>query len=417
MASHHKPNRLHRSARGALALWTVAVVGLSACGGGDDDAQPLLAEADPQPATLTPKMAAAVQANAAVPLEKKAADLARRMGKPPQFLVGLGGAQVEDVRAQGVQPDLYDRYLVGIGPGSWPSWNSPAGAYVGVVAQEAAAVGAVPMFTLYQMAAWGDGNLSGLRQRTYMRQYWNNVRILVKALGQWGRPALLNLEPDFWGYAQRLSADPNRLTVQVKSVNPDCANQPNTATGMAACLLQMVRQEAPQTLVGFVPSSWGDLAGTEVAYLRRLGAHQADYVAIQTLDRDAGCFEAGYTDHDALCNRPNPEPYLWDDTNQRSPNFTQHLQAVRAIHEGLGLPVVWWQTPMGVPSDAPGGSPGAFRDNRSRYFLTRTQELVNAGGAAAVFSPGHHTQTDLRTDGGQHQRLSAAYRAAPVPLP
>jgi hypothetical protein len=354
-----------------------------------------------------------------VPLAQKAGALAADLGKPRRLLLGLGdtSASVAEIRAQGLAPDLYDRYLVGVGAGSWPTWNSPAGAYVGVVAAAAESVGAVPMFTLYQMATLGDGNLSGLADATFMRGYWDNVRVLATQLRAWNKPAVVNFEPDFWGYAQRISADPALHFAHVASQNPDCANQPNSVAGMAQCLMQMLRAAAPKVRMGFPPSSWGDLVNTEVTYMRRLGAHQADLVVLQTLDRDAGCFEAGYTGDNALCTRPSPVPYYWDASNLRSPSFTEHFALARRLHEGLELPVVWWQTPMGVPSDTPGGTAGAFRDNRVAYFLSQPQALVNAGGAAVVFSPGHPSQTSIRTDRGQYQRLSTQYLAAPVALP
>jgi hypothetical protein len=99
------------------------------------------------------------------------------------------------------------------------------------------------------------------------------------------------------------------------------------------------------------------------------------------------------------------------------PTFTEHFAIARNLHVGLGLPLLWWQTPMGVPSATTGGSRNAFRDNRVEYFLTRSSEIVAAGGMGVVFSPGHVTQTDINTDGGQFKRLSTQYLAAPAALP
>ena len=43
---------------------------------------------------------------------------------------------------QHIQPDIIDTYLVGVGSGSWPTWNSPSGAYVGIVAANDKAINA-----------------------------------------------------------------------------------------------------------------------------------------------------------------------------------------------------------------------------------------------------------------------------------
>jgi hypothetical protein len=52
-----------------------------------------------------------------------------------------------------------------------------------------------------------------------------------------------------------------------------------------------------------------------------------------------------------------------------------------------------------------------------RYFLNHGSELVNAGGVAVVFSPGHVSQTNLDTDGGQFKALSTSYLNKPAALP
>ena len=120
-----------------------------------------------------------------------------------------------------------------------------------------------------------------------------------------------------------------------------------------------------------------------------------------------------------MCIRDSPSsvPYWWDATNQTTPSFASHFAIARQFHEGLGLPLIWWQTPLGVSSTTPGGTKGNFRDNRVEYFLTKPNELVAAGAAGVVFGEGHVTQTTIDTDGGQFKRLSTRYFAAPAALP
>ena len=104
--------------------------------------------------------------------------------------------------------------------------------------------------------------------------------------------------------------------------------------------------------------------------------------------------------------------WYWDDAA-----FAAHLAWGQLLSTTIRLPLVWWQTPMGVPSATPGGSDGQYRDNRTQYFLTRTGELVNVGGLGAVFSQGAGNQTGIDSDGGQFQRLSGQYLANPAWLP
>ena len=324
------------------------------------------------------------------------------------------------IQTQNLKPDIYDRYVGGVGANDWTTWNSPAGAYVTLVAGEAASVGAVPMFTLYQMAAQGNGNLSVLNDSSFMSEYWSNVQLLFKTIAAYNKPTLVNFEPDFWGYAQAAApnGDPTQLFAYV-NINSDCASLPNNIVGVAGCLIAEARKYAPKAYVGFPPTSWGDPndpAGV-IAFMNAIGAQHADFITAETLDRDAGCFETMNTTYG--CSRNGTATgWYWDETNTTTPNFSQHLATVLTWHNGIGgLPVLWWQTPEGVPSSTPGGSAYNYRDNRVHYFLTHVSELVAVGGLGAVFSTGEDYQTNISTDGGQFQSLSGTYFAAPVSLP
>lgn len=343
-----------------------------------------------------------------------AAQLAVKLGKPARLLVGLGGGNaVAQIQAQSLAPDIYDRYLVGAGTSTaWPTWNSPSGDYVRVVASAADSVGAIPMFTLYQMATNGDGNLSGLSNSTFMAAYWANVKLMYQKIAVYNKPALVNFEPDFWGYVQLQAAngDPAAMFAYVNS-NSDCSTLPNNVVGIAGCLIKMARQYAPKAYVGFPPSSWGAYGNVPavVSFMNTLGADQADFIVAQTSDRDAGCFEV--VPQPSYCIRSG-SPWYWNNSG-----FAQHFANVTIWHNGIGgLPVLWWQTPMGVPSSTAGGADNHYRDNRVEYFLTHPAELVAAGGVGVVFGSGEIHQTDITTDSGQYQRLSAAYLANPTPL-
>lgn len=341
------------------------------------------------------------------------ADLAAALGRPARLLVGLGSAEQSDIAAQGITPDIFERYLVGAGQNlesGWQTWNSPEGAYVDIVAGAADAVGAVPMYTLYMSTARGEGNLAYLGDTTFMVQYWRLVKLLYQRLAIYGKPALVSVEPDFWGFveSQAPGGEPTQVAVQV-TVEPDCAAYANDLTGMAACHIHLARTYAPQARMGFPPSSWGDI-DANIAFMGKVGVGAADFVVLQTVDRDAGCYEAGIDD---ACTRRID---YWDESNTTSPNFREYLAIAKKYRDGLGRPLIWWQTPLGVPSDMPGGTPNHYRDNRVHYFLTHPSELVDVGGVGVVFGPGWGTQTSITTDNGQFRTLSTAYFASPAPL-
>ena len=89
--------------------------------------------------------------------------------------------------SQQIHPDIIDTYLVGVGSGAWPKWNSPDGAYITYVSANVKAIGAVPMFTLYQMASNGDGNISGVNDATFMASYWAQVKLMYQTIGATGQ--------------------------------------------------------------------------------------------------------------------------------------------------------------------------------------------------------------------------------------
>jgi len=344
-----------------------------------------------------------------------AAALAAKLGKPSRLLIGLGSSASSDITAQAMTPDLYEEYLVGVGSGDWTTWNSPAGSYVNDVAATADTLGATPMFTLYQMATNGDGNISDITDATFMTGYWANVVLLFQRLAIYGKPALVHFEPDFWGYTEQASpgGDPTKLAASV-SLAPDCATLPNTVAGLAQCLITIARKYAPKAYVGFSPSEWGSPTQADVVtYMQNVGAGAADFVVMQTLDRDAGCFESAT---EADCMRTGTGWY-WDETNTTHPNFQDHLATASAFNVGLHLPLVWWQTPLGVPSTTAGGTANHYRDNRVHYFLTHPAELVAVGGMGVVFGAGSSDCTGITTDNGQWKTLSTAYFASPAALP
>lgn len=354
-------------------------------------------------------------------LTGSAAELARRLGRKPNFLIGMGsdydasGDHSKDgAYLLGSTLDLHDGYLVGLlGRGGWTDWNA-GGTFVNVLSDSAAAKGVAPMYTLYSMAANGDGNLSGLTDDAYMKPYWDGLKLLYLRLAAFGKPALVHFEPDFWAYAELQSHDdPAALKVNVTANAPDCAGLSNDLIGMGHCMVKLARLYAPQAMIGFHASQWSapDPSAT-VNFLRKVGADQADLVISDLLDRDAGCFEAG---SDPNCQRGGS--FYWDESNQTSPNFHEYLAWSKAMSSGLGRPILWWQVPFGVPSANKGGSKGHYRDNRVHYIFEHIQEFVAAGGLGVAFGAGAENQTTPASDGGQFKAAVSKYYAASVALP
>jgi hypothetical protein len=333
------------------------------------------------------------------------------------FLVGMGNDLANDHNQDGAYTlgttlDLHYAYLSGLPTqGGWPDWNAN-GSFVNVLTDSADTHGVTPMFTAYMMASNGDGNFAMTTNDSAMSLYWQAAKLMFQRLGAFGKPAVVHLEPDFWGYA--LQHSPNGAAqVIVTAHAPDCAGMPDNLIGMAGCLVKLGRTYAPKAAIGFHASVWGGTQAQTVQFFKAIHADTADFIATDMLDRDAGCFEAHA---DPGCQR-NDGPWYWDESNQTSPNFHEHLAWAKALHDGLNLPIVWWQVPFGVPSSAPGGTVGHYRDNRVHYIFSHIAEFVAVGGLAAVFGVGANNQTYITSDSGQFQTAVKQYVANPIALP
>jgi hypothetical protein len=320
--------------------------------------------------------------------------------------------------SQGIHPDIFDSYLVGVGSGQWPYWNSPAGAFITVAAGQAESVGAVPMFTLYQMATNGDGNISDITDVGFMTGYWSQAKLMYQVLGSYGKPALVNLEPDFWGYVEKAASsapggNPADLPAVV-TVEPECANLPNTAAGIAQCLLTLGRMYAPNVKIGFPPSLWSNQPENTGNYMIALGAAKADFSVAETSDRDAGCMEVSSPPSE--CSG-RVGPFYWDELNQTSPNFVENQDEYQTVAAMLNLPILYWQTPLGVPSSTPGGYNQHYRDDHVDYMLKNPKQYTAINTFAIVFGAGAGSQTNISTDGGEFATLFQLYLNDPAPLP
>ena len=308
--------------------------------------------------------------------------------------------------------DLHYAYLVGLqGQGGWPDWNT-GGTFVDLLATSAKKKGVTPMYTLYSMAANGDGDTSHVTNDTFMQAYWDGAKLLFQRVGGLGVPTVVHLEPDWWGYSQQFSPDGTKA-VHVKALAPDCAALTDDFRGLAGCLITLAHKYAPNAVIGFHASSWGaPTAAGVVSFMKTIGADKADFVATDMLDRDAGCFEAAV---DPNCTRTGS--FYWDESNTASPNFHEHFVWAKAIADGMGIPLMWWQVPFGQPSATPGGTAGHYRDNRVHYMFAHMDELMAVGAVGAAFGTGAGNQTYIDTDNDEFKTAVTSYFAAPATLP
>ncbi len=302
--------------------------------------------------------------------------------------------------------------------GCWQYDQDPPGGYVRGFLQKTKSAGQIPMITYYEIlhasgvAEGVDEVTVAANDQALMTRYLADFRFVLEQIGQ--EVAFLHIEPDFWGYAEQANSDPHALVAKVASANPtDCASQEDSIAGLGRCMIAMTRKYAPNAKIGLHASAWAskidvylntdpsfDLAGEAQkvgAFLAACGAGEADYVAVEASDRDAGYYES------IGQNR------WWDDTNAKLPDYHQAFAWAKALAESVNRPLVWWQLPVGNMS-LPGG-PNKWKDNRVDYYMAHMDEIAAAHGAAVAFGAGQGDQTNPSTDGGNLVSKVNAYKS------
>jgi hypothetical protein len=320
----------------------------------------------------------------------------------------------------------------------WGCYDTPPGMYATYFLQGAAAATPpqIPMFTYYEILQTAQATIANFQEGTaeatqavtntgIMTRYYNDWRFLLKTIGQ--TKALLHIEPDFWGYV-RLAGDPTTLPAAVSAANStDCSSLPSTIAGMGQCMISMARKYAPNALVGLQASAWNSAGNTSAstdvtvdakavaAVLAACGQSKADFVVVETSDRDAGYYQ--------IVKNQNT---WWDPTDKKLPDFAQDLTWIKALTEALGVPALYWQTPLGNSSGT--NTNDGYKDNRVDYFFGGSASQVESGAAVTVpshwselaaahvvgvaFGAGADDQTTPDTDGGNLATKTKAYVAS-----
>lgn len=359
-----------------------------------------------------------------------------------------GPDQIGWMKASGVPWKYRYQYLAGgvNTSGSWLRWqdaSAPPGQFAMDYLSSSGAGGYLPVFIWYELLQSSPSSgsdeasrdLSNLANAGTMNAYYGSFKVLMQRAGSYGRPAVVLVEPDFWGYMQQRaralgSAAADAAPASVASSGfADVAGYANTVAGFGKALLHLRDVYSPNAIMAVDASPWA--SGVDVnastdpgldtvaeadktaTFLASTGSW--DVVATDPDDHDAGWYvatgrtNAGFT-------------HSWDATNARAPNFHRWEAWIGRIHTRLGLPAMAWQTPVGNSTltnscDQSTGT-GHYRDNLVEYFLGHPGELTSAGLVAVLFGAGNACQTTPYNDGNVLRDLAREYYAgAPAVQP
>ncbi len=351
----------------------------------------------------------------------------------------LVGGSMTDATAASAPFDARYLYLAGgLGPGCsscddagcdpgpwWGCWQSksdPPGQYIKGFVSRAKADGQIPWITYYEIlqssqGAEGKAEVDAMAQLPLARRFFDDLRFLFQTIG--GEPAIVHVEPDFWGYVIQKGPDPHAMPVPVPTANAaDCASEEASVSGLGRCIVKMARKHAPNVKVALHFSPWvpkydivtNTMASVDpaaeaqklVTYMAQVGALDGDLVAVDISDRDAGYDQSKGQD-------------TWlDATNSKLPDYHQALAWSKALADASGKAVVWWQLPVGNASLP--DQPKRWKDNKVDYFFAHASEFAAASVAGVLFGAGDGDQTTPETDGGNLVSKTQAFAKAPPPL-
>ncbi|GAC1448141.1 MAG: hypothetical protein PVSMB4_04810 [Ktedonobacterales bacterium] len=347
-----------------------------------------------------------------------AATIAVPAGLPSHFSFGLmdgpgSTPTMNDMRTRnGTAWDYRYQYLVGgVNTGhGWETWNAPSGAFATYYMQDSATNAYMPSFVYYEMfqsngscGSCGESqrDLSNLNNSGTMSAYYANWTLLMQEIGTFGKPALVIVEPDLWGYIEQAAATQGNSAAGVvasvaSSGNADAAGLPNTAQGFAWALLHIRDRYAHNAVLALHNSLWGtgiDIASNTSSSLdiAGLASRQAQFLNTAGLVGNPGGISTfDLISNDVADHDSGQSGIWWDRNNVTFPNFARYLQYIGAVSTGTARRIMMWQVPIGNQYfDTLNNSQGHTQDNRAEYIIGHIADLANAGIIGVLFGPGN----------------------------
>ena len=318
------------------------------------------------------------------------------------------------------------QYLAGgVNTGNgWETWNSPAGQFATNYLRESGNNGYVPALVYYEMAQSrgscaacpeSDRDLANLDNSHTMAAYYANWTLLMWAIGAYGKPALVIVEPDLWGYIEQVASQGNNTAAQVpasvaSSGVADAAVLPDSAQGFAWALLHIRDRYAHNAILTLHASPWG--TRVDIGSDKR-GPAQLDVTALATQEaaflRTCGLAGPRTASPPSTCSPATSPTTTPANPASGGTRPTASSPTSRAISSSPGpwrsewqRRLILWQVPAGNQYfDTENNTPGHTQDNRPEYIMGHLAAFADSGIAAVLFGPGNGgtMPIDARHDG------------------
>jgi hypothetical protein len=345
-------------------------------------------------------------------------------GMPSRLSVGL----FEDTGAtwmknSAVRWDMRYRYFTKGWVNNW-GWGAYDGSWGLAYLRECEAQGFVPAVQYYQLVgdAGSESNeLRTLQNASVMNVYFGDFKLLMQRAKDFGKPVLILLEADAFGFLQQqTNSNPNAAAAIASTGMPELAGLPNTVAGWGQAFLKLRSAVgASNVILGVHISSWA--SGKDVSYfnvtdplqpevdkvhafLAPLGlaanstGSQFDVLVGDPLDRDA--------DYYRLVQNQDRTWDASDSASISSKSFNRYAEWLRLWNVKAQKRWVLWQIPLGNSNHKNvannGGGREGYKDNRPEYFFqngtAHLQKFADVGVISLLFGAGAGGQSSYETD-------------------
>jgi hypothetical protein len=299
----------------------------------------------------------------------------------------------------------------------------------------------IPAIQYYQMNGEAGGGesafLAKVQNATTMSGYFGDFKILMQRAKDFGKPVIILIEADGFGFLEQQTTGNNAAYAAVKDSGvAELAGLPNTVAGWGLAFLQLKKSVgASNAILGIHISGWA--SGKDIAYgsvtdplspevdkvysfLAPFGlAANAtgatwDVLVGDPLDRDS--------DYYVLVQGQNRWWDASDTASISSKSFNRYAEWVRLWNVKAARRWILWQIPLGnsnhrdVAND--GSARAGYKDNRPEYFFgsgtTHMAKFADAGVIGLLFGAGAGGQSSYQNDTYTDGQLFMKSRAGAI---
>ncbi len=296
------------------------------------------------------------------------------------------------------------QYLAGDvrGESGWRNWNE-GGRFVSLYVTESRRARVVPVFSYYTLqhsrpAGGGAEDRAverNLRDRGFVRAWLRDIERALRRTGN--RSAVMQIEPDLWGYVQMRHGD----------------RAPRRIRRLARRIVALRDRVAPKVLLAYHVSIWGTrtdivLQDSSLREVDRLATRAARFY--RSLRADFDLVFGEMDDRDAGYNRVvNGDGGIswW-----RPADYRRHVRFFARFVRAAKRRVVLWQIPLGNRNLD--NTRQRYRDNKVETLLRDPKRrwlrrYARAGVIALLFGAGSEATTNDGSDGGFFNASAARY--------